>query len=101
MAKGYWIASSEIVDMEKMQLYRQANQAAMKRHGAKFLVVGGQQTPVEGQPRSRQIIVEFESYAAAIAAYEDPEYQEAAVFRKGAATGDFVIVEGFEMPAPK
>lgn len=98
MPKGYWIANSDITDMEGMQKYRAANQQVLRRHGAKFIVVGGQQRIAEGHSRSRQTVVEFPSYEAALAAFDDPEYQAAAKFRQAAAQADVVIVEGFEPP---
>jgi uncharacterized protein (DUF1330 family) len=98
MTKGYWIASVDILDMEGMQGYRVANQKVLARHGAKFLVAGGKQDIKEGEVRSRQTVVEFESYEAALAAFDDPDYQEAAKLRRAAATGALVIVEGFAPP---
>ena len=98
MAKGYWIGRVDIHSMEIMQRYRAANQAVLQRHGAKFLVAGGQQTMVEGTGRSRHTVLEFPSYDAALAAYNDPEYQEAVKLRHAAAEGEMVIVEGFDPP---
>ena len=98
MAKGYWIGISDIHDMAEMQAYREKNQEAMKRHGAKFLVVGGEHRVTEGKSRSRHTVVEFPSYEAAVAAYEDPDYQRAVKHRHAAATGDMVIVEGWAGP---
>ena len=98
MAKGYWVANSDVIDMAGMQRYRDANQAALARHNPKFIVLGGRHEVREGTSRSRQTIVEFESYAAALAAYDDPEYQAAALIRGASAVGDMVIVEGFDMP---
>lgn len=52
MLKGYWIANSEIADMEGLALYRKANRDVMNRYGAKFIVVHGQHEVVEGAMRS-------------------------------------------------
>lgn len=51
MLKGYWIANSEIADMEGLALYRKANRDVMNRYGAKFIVVHGQHEVVEGAMR--------------------------------------------------
>ncbi len=42
------------------------------------------------------MVIEFDSYAAAKACYESPEYQAAAKIREEASTADFVIIEGYE-----
>jgi uncharacterized protein (DUF1330 family) len=49
---------------------------------------------VEGQGQGRNVIIEFDSFERARACWDSPEYQHAKTFRAGAATGDFVIVEG-------
>ncbi len=98
MAKGYWIANVDVLDLEGMQKYRAANQKVLARHGAKFLVAGGKQEIKEGELRSRHTVVEFETYEAALAAFNDPEYQEAAILRRAAASGAMAIVEGFTPP---
>jgi uncharacterized protein (DUF1330 family) len=41
-------------------------------------------------------VIEFESYAAAKACYESPEYQAAIAVRKQASSGDLVIIEAYE-----
>jgi uncharacterized protein (DUF1330 family) len=48
----------------------------------------------EGDPVARAFIVRFESYEQALACYEDPAYQEAAVFGIQASPRDLVILEG-------
>jgi len=98
MLKGYWIATVDVSDVDGMKKYSQGNRAALKRYGARFIVRHGRQRIVEGASRSAQTLIEFPSYDAAIAAYEDPEYQAAAKFRHESAKGDLVIVEGYDGP---
>lgn len=45
-------------------------------------------------------MIEFPDFASAVACYHDPEYQTAHQLRVGAATGDVVIVEGFDGSQP-
>ena len=80
-AKAYWIANNTINDMAGLLRYREANRAVMTRYGAKFIVMHGQQKMVEGQSRENWTVVEFPSYASAVACYEDPEYTAAAEIR--------------------
>ena len=70
MAKGYWIAHVDVHDAEAYKLYIQANGAAFAKFGARFLVRGGTHVVVAGKVRSRNIVLEFPSYAAAIACHE-------------------------------
>jgi uncharacterized protein (DUF1330 family) len=94
-AKGYWIAHVLITDPERYRDYIAANAAAFGKYRARFLVRGGAGFTAEGQagPR-RHVVIEFESYAAARACYESPEYQAAARIRKEASDTELVIVEG-------
>jgi uncharacterized protein (DUF1330 family) len=43
----------------------------------------------------RHVVIEFESYEAARACYDSPEYQAAIRIREEASTGDIVIIEGY------
>ncbi len=54
----------------------QANGAIFKKCGGRFLVRGGKFTGVEGQARSRNVVIEFPDYDTALACYHSPEYQE-------------------------
>lgn len=96
-AKGYWIGNSTIHDMDGIAQYREANRAAMNRHGAKFIIMHGQQQIVEGNSiLPTWTVVEFPSYAAAVACYKDPEYVEAVKIRHRSADGVMAIVEGYD-----
>ena len=43
----------------------------------------------------RHVVIEFESYATALACYESPEYKHAASIRDKYSVGDVVVIEGF------
>lgn len=96
MAKGYWIAEMDVTDPQAYETYRAANGAPLAEFGGKFLVRGGPQTPMEGAPRGRTVVIEFPSYADALACYESDSYQQAKALRDGASDGQLVIVEGYE-----
>jgi uncharacterized protein (DUF1330 family) len=53
---------------------------------------------VEGKARSRNVVVEFPSYQAALACYRSPENQKAKALRDGKAEFDLVVVEGYAGP---
>jgi uncharacterized protein (DUF1330 family) len=95
VAKGYWIANSDVSDADGHAIYVAAAAEYLKRKGAKTLVVSrGRREVVEGAPRSRQLIQEFPDYETAVAAYHSEEYQEIRKLRRNTATVDLVIVEG-------
>jgi uncharacterized protein (DUF1330 family) len=98
MAKAYWVVQIDVTDPEAYQAYVQANALPLRKFGARFLVRGGQREVVEGQCRSRLVVIEFKDYATALDCYRSPEYAAAMALRRGAAVADFVIVEGHDGP---
>lgn len=97
MAKGYWIANNLVHDAESYARYRTANAAVFARYGARFLVRGGAQEVREGDGRPRSVVLEFPSFDAARACYDDPEYQAALALRAPpVAEGVLIIAEGYE-----
>ena len=100
MPKGYWIAHIDIHDPEKYKAYVAANAQPLKQYGARFLVRAGQYQNPEGASRSRNIVIEFPSYQAALDCWNSPEYQTALKLRQPVSTGDVVIIEGYDGPQP-
>lgn len=100
MAKGYWIARVDVQDEDAYKKYITANAEPFAEFGARFLVRAGQFETVEGTSRSRNVVIEFPSYEAALACYRSPAYQKAIAFRHDASQGDLVIIEGYDGPQP-
>ncbi len=100
MAKGYWVGFVDVTDPEGYEEYIAANAVAFARHGARFLVRGGRREVVEGEGRSRVVVIEFPDYATALACWSSPEYAAAATRRAGRAVADIVVVEGYDGPQP-
>ena len=100
MAKGYWMGRVDVSDQEQYKLYIAANAVAFKKYGAKFLVRGGNFENPEGQSRSRNVVMEFPSYQAALDCWHSPEYQAAIALRGHISTVDLVIIEGYDGPQP-
>ena len=95
MAKGYWIAQIDVTDPDNYPKYKAAASAAIEKFGGAYLIRGGRCEAVEGSSsRSRQVIIEFESYDQAMACYRSPEYQAAAALRQAAADGEVLVLEG-------
>src|ERR1700682_770305 len=100
MAKGYWIVRVDVTDPEAYKAYVAANAEAFRKFGAKFLVRGGKYETVEGDSRARNVVIEFNDYATALACYRSPEYAAAKALRVAASTGDIIVIEGYDGPQP-
>jgi uncharacterized protein (DUF1330 family) len=100
MPKGYWIARVDVADPERYKAYIAANAQPLKKYGARFLVRSGRFENPEGSARSRNVVIEFPSYQAALDCYKSSEYQAAIKLRQAMSTGDLVIIEGYEGPQP-
>ena len=94
MKKGFWIAMVSITDPEAFKAYVGAYDEAFRKFGGKFLAASGDAQYPEGFPADRTVIVEFASYADAVACYHSPEYKSALELRRATATSHLAIVEG-------
>lgn len=100
MAKGYWVAFADLTDPEGYKAYMAENAKAFRKYGGRFLARGGKSEAPEGKPRSRTVVIEFPTYAAALECYRSPEYAKAMELRQGKSVMDLSIVEGYEDPQP-
>ncbi len=100
MAKGYWIVRVDITDQEQYKVYVAANAEPLRKYGARFLVRAGRFENPEGTSRTRNAVIEFPTYQAALDCWKSPEYQQAIKHRQPVSTVDLVIIEGYEGPQP-
>jgi uncharacterized protein (DUF1330 family) len=100
MAKGYWVAFADVTDPEGYKAYVAENAKAFRKYGGRFLTRGGASESPEGRTRSRVVVIEFPTYAAALECYRSPEYARAMALREGKSVMDLAIVEGYEGPQP-
>ena len=101
MAKGYWIARVDVYDLEGYKAYVALNGKAFKKYGGRFLVRGGKLEIKEGMARSRNVVIEFPSYQAALDCFHSKEYQKAFVKRLApVSSADLIIIEGYDGPQP-
>ena len=96
MPKGYIICHITVTDPEGYPEYVRRDTPILESHGAKFIVRGGQSQTPEGNTQDRHVVIEFPSYEAAVAAYNDPDYQEVAEIRRRCADSTITIVEGHQ-----
>jgi len=97
MAKGYMIsAHRSAADPEKASAYRELAIPALKSMGGKFLSAGGRVIAKENGLEERTILIEFESFEAAVNAYESEAYQKALEQLIGGADRDVRLFEGVD-----
>lgn len=94
MPKGYVIARAKVTNASQWAQYAAAAGEAIRQYGGKPLARGGQMTIAEGEGRSRNVVIEFESFEAAKAYAFSAEYAAARKLREGAGEIDIVVVEG-------
>jgi uncharacterized protein (DUF1330 family) len=97
--KGYWIGHVDVTEPEGYKAYMAADMAPFGQFGGSFLVRGGAREVVEGKVRSRTVVLEFPSFAAALGCHRSADYQAAKRLRDGKAEFDLVAVEGYDGPA--
>jgi uncharacterized protein (DUF1330 family) len=100
MPKGYWIVRVDITDPEQYKSYVAANADPLKKYGGRFLVRAGRFENPEGSSRSRNAVIEFPSYQAALDCWKSPDYQQAIKLRQPVSTIDLIVIEGYEGPQP-
>jgi len=94
MRKGYWIVRADVTDMEKFKEYASKTPKVLEKFGGQFLARAGKFELVEGNTRSRNSIIEFPSYEAALNCWQSDDYQRVREIRLGGGELDIVIVEG-------
>lgn len=94
--KGYWIGNMDVRDAAVYDKYRAANAKPFATYNARFLVRGGTQQVREGKAHARTVVIEFPSYADAVACYESPAYQGAKDIRMTVSDGSLIIIEGYD-----
>lgn len=98
MPKGYIIGHITVTDPERYPEYVRLDTPILHNLGGRFIVRGGTAEVKEGETLQRHVVIEFPSYEAALAAYNDPEYQEVAKIRHSAADSVIIVVEGYDDP---
>lgn len=93
--KAYVLVQSDVTNAEQYAGYAKLSPATVEKYGGKFLARGGRSLTLEGQKApSRVVVIEFPNYEAAQAWYNGSEYTALRKMRAGAATMQFVVVEG-------
>ena len=96
MKKGYWIVAYRTVgDEATMRNYVALARAALGSFGAKVLVSSGSAvTAHEAGLKQMTVVVEFDSYEIALAAYLSDDHKKALAALGPGVERDFRIAEG-------
>ena len=97
MKKGYWVVAYRTVGDEAMMkpLFGARKSGAGSAFGAHSLVPPGSAvTAHEAGLKQMTVVVEFDSYEAALAAYESEDYKKALAVLGPEVERDFRIAEG-------
>ncbi len=96
MAKTYWITTYQAINNpDALAAYAQLAGPAIAAAGGQFVVRGMPAMVKEQGQMQRVVIIQFDSLAAADAAYKSPAYQEAlSKLTPGAVVRDMRFVEG-------
>jgi uncharacterized protein (DUF1330 family) len=94
MPKGYVIAHATVTDPSRWAEYVVKSKVALDKFGGRPIVRGGRCEIVEGNGVTRNVVLEFPNYEAALGYARSSEYAEAKNLREGAGTIDLVVVEG-------
>ena len=94
---AYIIARINVTNMEQYKKYTAVTPEVINQFGGRFIVRGGEKVTLEGpEETNRVVVIEFPSLEQAQAFYSSDAYQAAKKLREGAATGQFIIVDGVE-----
>jgi uncharacterized protein (DUF1330 family) len=96
MKRGYWVISYRTAgDEAAMKNYVELAVPVLGKLGARTLVPpGAAVTPHEAGMKNMAVVVEFDSYEIALAAYESADYKKALAALGPSVERDFRIVEG-------
>ena len=88
-----WIAHVTVHDAEAYARYAAIASEVIPEHGGTFIARGGRVVHLEGTERPRNVVARFPTVEAAVAAYNDPRYQEAVKIAQSASERELMVVE--------
>ena len=92
---AYIIVRMHVTDMERYKAYTKVAPDVVAQYGGRFIVRGGETVTLEGpEEKDRIVVLEFPSLDQAKVFYGSEEYTAAAKLRAGAASAQFIAVEG-------
>ncbi len=98
MTKGYWVSVYPTIrDPEGLGVYNELAGLAVKAAGGRVLAsIASRVVAHEAGIAERVVLIEFDSFEEAVAAYESAAYQEALAELPEGFERDFRIIEGLD-----
>ncbi|MFE2910864.1 DUF1330 domain-containing protein [Kitasatospora indigofera] len=97
MAKGYWVSVyPPMSGPERLTAYEELAGPAVRAGGGRLLSRGGRVVAHEAGITQRVVLIEFDSFEQAVAAYESEAYRKALAALPDGFARDFRIVEGID-----
>ena len=94
--KAYIVVQADVTNPQQYAEYAKLTPDIIAKFGGRFLARAGTTVTLEGPPaKGRVVVIEFPSLQKAEEFYRSPEYTAAKKLRAGAATAQFIAVEGF------
>ncbi|MFH7594624.1 DUF1330 domain-containing protein [Streptomyces racemochromogenes] len=95
MVKGYWVSVYPAVSAaEGLSAYDELAGPAVRAAGGRLLSRGDRVVAHETGITQRVVLIEFDSFEQAVAAYESEAYQKALTALPDGVQRDFRIIEG-------
>ena len=92
---AYVIAEVDVKDAEAYKLYAEKAPGVTQPAGGRYLARAGKVECLEGEPpKSRIVVIEFDSMEAARNFYYGKAYQEIIPLRQAASEGRMFLVDG-------
>jgi uncharacterized protein (DUF1330 family) len=95
MSKGYWVTHyRKINNPTALAAYAQLAAPAIAEAGGKFIVRSAAEVAHEQGLKERTVVIEFDTYEKAVAAYDTEAYKKALAALGDAVERDLRIVRG-------
>jgi uncharacterized protein (DUF1330 family) len=97
VAKGYWVSVYRTIsDPERLAAYSELAGPAVRAAGGRVMSRDGRVLAHEAGITQRVVLIEFDSFEQAVAAYESEAYREALATLSDSVERDFRIIEGID-----
>jgi uncharacterized protein (DUF1330 family) len=96
----YMIVETKITDNEVFSRYGEKIDEVFKKYGGRFLVRGGEVTPLSGNWNPERIaVIEFESFELLMNCFTSADYLEIAALREVSTVSKAIVVRGCQPSA--
>lgn len=94
---AYVIARVNVTDWDCYKEYMKVTPGIIAKFGGKFIARAGEMVTLEGPEETRRVVlIEFPSLEKVKEFYNSEDYKEAKKLRAGAATAQFLAIDGIK-----